>query len=287
MQGIFILPTFTRMIVFPCCKINLGLHITERRSDGYHELDTIFYPLPFYDALECIPAHQLSFKSAGLPIPGNPEQNLVLKAYHLLKADFPYLPAFEIFLYKHIPMGGGLGGGSGNATAMLQLINEQYKLQLSVQQLADYALQLGSDCPFFLYNCACFGQGRGELLKPIELDLSNYRFVLILPGLAVPTAWAFTQIKPQKPALSCEQIIQQPISTWKDFLKNDFETAVFATYPQLAFLKNKLYEAGAIYSAMSGSGSTLYGLFEKKGFDQVQEYLDQNLNIEGCATYII
>jgi len=256
-----------RMIQFPNCKINLGLSILAKRADGYHELETVFYPIAVSDALEILPSDNLSLTQTGIAVPGDPAQNLCLKAYHLLKKDFPNLPAVKMHLQKNIPMGAGLGGGSSDGSSTLLILNQQFSLGLNDQQLIDYASQLGSDCPFFVYNKACHATGRGEVLTPIELDLSNYQFLLVHPGKHISTAWAFQQLNPHTKSESIHSIIQKPISEWKALLINDFEAPVFKAEPTLLAIKEQLYQLGAIYASMSGSGSSLFGIFPKHHFE--------------------
>lgn len=256
-----------RMIQFPNCKINLGLSILAKRADGFHVLETIFYPVSLTDALEILPADTLTLTQSGIAVPGDPSENLCLKAYHLLKKDFPQLPAVQIHLHKHIPMGAGLGGGSSDGTFALHILNQQFNLGLSDNQLIDYASQLGSDCPFFVYNKACHATGRGEILTPIALDLSNYQLLLVHPGKHISTAWAFQQLTPHEKSESIQSIIEKPITQWKDCLINDFEVPVFKAEPNLAMIKEQLYQLGAIYASMSGSGSSLYGIFPANHFE--------------------
>ena len=256
-----------RMIQFPNCKINLGLSILAKRADGYHELETVFYPISVSDALEILPTDNLTITQSGIAVPGDPAQNLCLKAYHLLKKDFPQLPAVQMHLHKNIPMGACLGGGSSDGTAALIMLNQQFDLGLNEQQLIDYASQLGSDCPFFVYNKACHASGRGEILTPINLDLSNYQFLLVHPGVHIATAWAFQQLNPNTKSESIRSIIEKPITDWKNFLINDFETPVFKAEPSLSVIKDQLYQLGAIYASMSGSGSSLFGIFPKDHFN--------------------
>ncbi|HRI24846.1 MAG TPA: 4-(cytidine 5'-diphospho)-2-C-methyl-D-erythritol kinase, partial [Ferruginibacter sp.] len=215
------------MVVFPNCKINLGLNILRKREDAFHDLETVFYPVPFTDVLEVISSNHPSFSITGYPVDGDASGNLCVKAYHLLKKDFPQLPEIKIHLHKAVPTGAGLGGGSADASFMLKLLNEKFTLGLSEQQLVSYALRLGSDCPFFILNKPCFAQGRGEILEEIPLNLSAYRILLINPGIHVNTGWAFAQIRPAVPERSIREIIMQPVETWKTGLKNDFEDAVF------------------------------------------------------------
>lgn len=255
------------MIQFPHCKINLGLSIIEKRADGYHELETVFYPVHLQDMVEvCIAEHateSVQFSHTGLDIPGDASSNLCIKAFQLLKKEFPKIPSTQIHLHKHIPMGAGLGGGSSDATAVLKIMNQLFNLELNQERLIELAAQLGSDCPYFIYDQACLAKGRGEMLQPIEIDLSNYSFVLIHPGIHVSTAWAFGQLNPHQKSRSIESIIQQDISTWKNELINDFESPIFEAHPIIAQLKDYLYQEGAIYASMSGSGSSLFGIFPK------------------------
>lgn len=251
------------MVVFPNCKINLGLHITSKRADGFHNLETVFYPLPWQDALEAIRGKENSLSTSGFLVPGNTADNICLKAIGLLKKDFPQIDFLRVHLHKTIPMGAGLGGGSANGAFMLHLLNRLFHLKLTDNQLLAYSLQLGSDCPFFIINQPCFAMGRGENLQPFALNLSNYSFLVVHPGIHVNTGWAFTQITPATPTLSLQEIIKQPPVTWKDQLVNDFEKPVFKEYPAIADLKQLLYNKGAIYAAMSGSGSSVFGIFDR------------------------
>lgn len=254
------------MLLFPNCKINLGLHILSKRQDGFHNLETVFYPIALKDALEIIPsqASSVEFTSSGLTVDGTEADNICIKAYHLLKRDFPQLPFIKLHLHKAIPMGAGLGGGSADGAFTLQLLNTKFNLALSVQQLIDYALQLGSDCPFFIINKPCYATGRGELLEGIDITLTGYKIVIVNPGIHVNTGWAFSQITPAEPHKKLKKIIAQPIATWKAELINDFENPVFEKYPAIKNIKEELYNKGAVYAAMSGSGSTVYGIFEKE-----------------------
>ena len=255
------------MIVFPNCKINLGLHILQKREDGFHNLETFFYPIALQDALEVIqhpaPLTDIEFSSSGLTVDGNLSDNICIKAYHLLKKEFPQLPAIKMHLHKTIPMGAGLGGGSADGAFTLTLLNQKLNLGMDEQTLIHHALQLGSDCPFFIKNTPCYATGRGEKLEPVALDLSLYKFVIVNPGIHVNTGWAFSQITPARGRKSIKQIIQQPIDSWKEELKNDFEEAVSAHHPEIKEIKTSLYKQGAVYASMTGSGSTVFGLFEK------------------------
>ncbi len=257
------------MVVFPNAKINLGLNVVEKRADGFHNLETVFYPININDALEVVVSNNkqtdVAFTSTGLAIDANTENNLCVKAYKLLKEDFD-LPSIKMHLHKTIPMGAGLGGGSADAAFTLQLLNIKFSLNLTQQQLLQYALQLGSDCPFFIINTTCFATSRGEELQTVDIDLSNYKIVIVNPNIHISTAQAFANIVPVTPVVSVKQLIQQPISEWKNSIVNDFEKSVFTAYPSLQKIKEQLYNKGAVYAAMSGTGSTFYGIF-KKEFD--------------------
>ena len=264
------------MLFFPNCKINLGLRILRRRADGYHDLETIFYPLPLFDVLESIRENsEPQFTSYGLPIPGNPNDNLCLKAWRLLKKDFPGLPAAHFHLLKNIPIGAGLGGGSADGAWTLKALNTQFHLGLSQEQLLHYAAQLGSDCPFFILNTPCRGGGRGEQLTPVNLDLSPYTFALVDPGIHISTAQAFSLCTPAENALPLSTIIAQPIAHWRQNLVNDFETPVFQLHPELEKIKPALYAHGALYAALTGSGSSFFGIFPK---GQAPDHLSFHFN---------
>jgi len=266
------------MIVFPNCKINLGLHICNKREDGFHNIETVFYPVVLHDALEIITspatAAGIEFSSTGLPVAGSAGDNICVKAFHLLKKDFPQLPNIKMHLHKAIPMGAGLGGGSADGAFTLQLLNTKLNLHLSTAQLLGYAAQLGSDCPFFIINKPSYATGRGEILEAIDIDLSAYKIAIINPGIHVNTGWAFGQLTPAIPVKNIRYILAHPPATWKDTLVNDFEGPVFAAHPQIKDIKDALYAAGAIYAAMSGSGSTVFGLFEKEV--SLQPFIDSN-----------
>lgn len=251
------------MVSFPNCKINLGLNITSKRADGYHNLETVFYPIELKDVLEVIQSTTFSFACTGLPVEDATSNNLCVKAYQLLKKDFPGLPPVAIHLHKAIPMGAGLGGGSADGAFMLTLLNKKFRLGITEEKLTAYALLLGSDCPFFIINKTCFATGRGEKLKPITIDLSAYTIVIINPGIHISTKEAFATLTPTEPAVSIKEIIKQPITAWKDLLKNDFETTILPRYAAIAEIKQTLYRQGALYASMTGTGSTVYGIFKK------------------------
>jgi 4-diphosphocytidyl-2-C-methyl-D-erythritol kinase len=270
------------MLFFPNCKINLGLRILRRRPDGYHDLETIFYPLPLCDALECIRSEHDSpgsghepgtprFTAYGLPIPGDPAHNLCVRAWQLLKKDFPELPAVHIHLLKNIPIGAGLGGGSANGACTLKALNNQFHLGLSQEHLLHYAAQLGSDCPFFILNTPCLGGGRGEMLTPVNLDLSAYSLALVDPGVHISTAKAFSLCTPAENPTPLTSIIALPVTQWREQLVNDFEQPVFQLYPELAAIKPALYAHGALYASLTGSGSSFFAIFPK---DQAPDHPD-------------
>ena len=285
------------MITFPNCKINLGLNIVNKRSDGYHDIETAFYPLQLKDAIEVVEEKNVlqiaigtmlnvQFSMSGLAIEGEAGNNLCIEAYDLLKKDFPTLPAVQMHLHKTIPMGAGLGGGSADGAFTLKLLDKKFDLDLSEKQLINYSLQLGSDFPFFNLNKPCFATGRGEISEQIDIDLSAYKIFIIHPGIHISTAWAFQQLsgRLQRPDRhkNIKEIIQQPIETWKDELKNDFEIPVFAKYPEIKKIKDELYNAGAVYASMSGSGSAVYGIFnskEKLSFSFPKYYFVKELNV--------
>jgi len=259
------------MVVFPGCKINLGLRILNKRDDGYHNLETIFYPVPFTDALEIISSDNstpIVFSNSGLSIAGDINDNLCVKAYWLLKKDFQQLTSIKMHLHKCIPMGAGLGGGSADAAFTLQLLNQLFGLQISTEKLMDYAARLGSDCAFFILNKPCLVIGRGEILRPLNLNLSGYTLALINPGVHVNTGEAFSALELHKLAGEKSQaaltdVAQLPPTSWKHVLVNDFEEPVGNSLPVIKEIKDSLYGMGAVYAAMSGSGSTVFGLFDK------------------------
>ena len=254
------------MITFPNAKINLGLNIIEKRPDGYHNLETIFYPINLQDALEVTRREnndkEYTLHISGAPLEGEPEDNLVVKAYKLLKKDYPGLLPVDIHMYKHIPAGAGLGGGSSDAACMIKLLNDKFSLGLSTERMEEYAVKLGADCAFFIRNKPVFATGIGNLFEPVELSLKGYHIILIKPDIFVSTRDAFAEIKPVRPAVCFKEIVKQPMETWKNSMKNDFEDSVFKKFPEIAAIKDELYDLGAVYAAMSGSGSSVYGIFK-------------------------
>jgi 4-diphosphocytidyl-2-C-methyl-D-erythritol kinase len=264
------------MIYFPNAKINLGLHVVEKRPDGFHNIETIFYPIKLSDVLEIIPYHSFEFHLSGITIDCNNNENLIVKAYNLLKSNYD-IPPIYMQLHKIIPMGAGLGGGSSDAAFVLQALNSEFKLNINNSLLTKYAAHLGSDCAFFISNCPSIATGRGDILNKINVNLQNYHLILVKPNININTADAYSYISPQKRQQSLIDIISSPIHTWKDNLTNDFEPVIFKRYPQIAAIKQKLYDIGALYAAMSGSGSTIYGLFKEK--------VNINRHFENCFTY--
>jgi len=251
------------MILFPNAKINIGLNIVSKRLDGYHNLESIFYPLAIKDALEVIDADKLQFSSSGIDIPGDENNNLCLKAYHLLKQDFKTLPPVRIHLHKHIPIGAGLGGGSADASFFIRMMNQKFDLEMDDHKMEYYASKLGSDCAFFIQNKPAYAIEKGDQLSALDLDLKKYFFVLVMPEVQVSTAEAYQGVHVSPSTTPLTELIKLPITEWKFHIKNDFESSVFSKYPVIAQIKASLYEAGALYSSMSGSGSSVYGIFKE------------------------
>ncbi|MDR6196298.1 4-(cytidine 5'-diphospho)-2-C-methyl-D-erythritol kinase [Siphonobacter sp. SORGH_AS_0500] len=249
------------MISFPNAKINLGLYITEKRPDRFHNLESVFVPVGWTDVLEILPAEETSFRSSGIPIPGDASTNLCLKAYESLKEDFS-LPPVWIHLHKVVPIGAGLGGGSSDAAFTLKMLNELFDLKLTNDQLEAYARPLGSDCAFFIRNEAKFCSGKGDEFSEIMLNLAGKSIILIYPNIHSSTAEAYASVTPKAAPTDWQEVLQQSVDTWKDVVHNDFETSLFPLYPTLEQLKQQLYEAGASYASMSGSGSTVFGIFD-------------------------
>lgn len=261
------------MITFPCAKINLGLNIVSKRPDGYHNLETVFYPIPLTDALEIkymdekFPSESpCDLKITGNDIDCNEEDNLVIKAYQLLAADFQ-LPRVHAHLVKRIPTQAGLGGGSSDAAYMIRLLDERFRLNIGIPEMERYAAKLGADCAFFITADPSYAEGIGDVLMPVDVPvagLGGYYLAVVKPSVAVSTRDAYAAIVPKTPAKCCRDIVRQPIETWKDELVNDFEAPIFAMHPELAAIKQSLYDAGAVYAAMSGSGSALFGIFREQ-----------------------
>ncbi len=252
------------MVVFPNAKINLGLNVTAKRKDGYHDIVTCFYPVPVHDILEILESggSKTVFQASGIAIPGKEEENLCLKAYKLLRKDYQ-LPHISMYLHKNIPIGAGLGGGSADAAFTLDVLNEMFQLFLDASLLEDYAAQIGSDCPFFVRNKPVLAFEKGDVFGSVNVDLSGKKLLLIYPEIHVSTPEAYSRVVPQVPELSVKEILEgEPIENWKGLLVNDFEKSVFELYPEVAALKEAMYSGGAIYASMSGSGSAVFGLFD-------------------------
>ena len=279
------------MIDFPCAKINLGLNITEKRADGYHNLETVFFPIPICDALEIktmderFPSNvACDLKVTGNNVCCNENDNLIVKAYNMIAADFD-IPRVHAHLYKNIPSEAGLGGGSSDAAYMIRLLDQRFRINIGNAEMEKYAARLGADCPFFITAEPSYAEGIGEILSPVNItdnNLGGYSLVVVKPQIAVSTKEAFSNITPRKPLMCCREIVAQPIETWKDALCNDFEESVFGIYPQLNDIKNRIYTLGAAYAQMSGSGSSLFGIFKS----DVDEQSIKN-EFADCRTFVI
>ena len=276
------------MITFPIAKINLGLNIVEKRSDGYHNLETVFYPLPIHDAIEI---HEMDngfpssvncdLKVSNMAIDGDEQKNLVVKAYNLMAERFA-LPRLHVHLHKAIPSQAGLGGGSSDAAYMLTMLNREYRLGLQDEELIHLAKRLGADCPFFVNPQPSYATGIGELLTPITLDLSSYHIVVIKPNIAVSTAEAFRNIVPKAPKKRCADIVRQPVETWRTELRNDFESSIFVQHSELRRIKEMLYNTGALYASMSGSGSSIYGIYQEKPLEEDLRQASEKASLSSC-----
>ena len=279
------------MIDFPCAKINLGLNITEKRADGYHNLETVFFPIPICDALEIktmderFPSNvACDLKVTGNNVCCNENDNLIVKAYNMIAADFD-IPRVHAHLYKNIPSEAGLGGGSSDAAYMIRLLDQRFRINIGNAEMEKYAARLGADCPFFITAEPSYAEGIGEILSPVNItdnNLEGYSLIVVKPQIAVSTKEAFSSITPRKPLMCCREIVAQPIETWKDALCNDFEESVFGIYPQLNDIKNRIYTLGAAYAQMSGSGSSLFGIFKS----DVDEQSIKN-EFADCRTFVM
>ncbi|WP_299269561.1 4-(cytidine 5'-diphospho)-2-C-methyl-D-erythritol kinase [uncultured Prevotella sp.] len=279
------------MIDFPCAKINLGLNITEKRADGYHNLETVFFPIPICDALEIktmderFPSNvACDLKVTGNNVCCNENDNLIVKAYNMIAADFD-IPRVHAHLYKNIPSEAGLGGGSSDAAYMIRLLDQRFRINIGNAEMEKYAARLGADCPFFITAEPSYAEGIGEILSPVNItnnNLEGYSLVVVKPQIAVSTKEAFSNITPRKPLMCCREIVAQPIETWKDALCNDFEESIFGIYPKLNDIKNRIYTLGAAYAQMSGSGSSLFGIFKS----DVDEQSIKN-EFADCRTFVM
>lgn len=257
------------MITFPNAKINIGLYITSRRPDGYHNLETLFYPIGLCDVLEIVPSQsgKTTLTVTGIAVDGDTEQNLVMRAYRLLESQYE-LPAVDIHLHKVIPFGAGLGGGSADASYALRMLRDMFSLPLSDDDLAIQAARLGADCPFFIYNRPLIATGIGDCFSNIDFTLAGKKIVLVKPPIAVSTAEAYSNVTPQAPSVPIGAGVAQAITQWKDMVVNDFEKSVFPKHPRIAAIKQQLYDMGAEYASMSGSGSSVFGIFDKDAYTE-------------------
>ncbi len=264
------------MVVFPNAKINLGLHITEKRSDGYHNIESVFIPIPINDALEITrnKKRKTEFSCTGIKIPSDGKANLVERAYSLIRKEYQ-IPTVDLDLLKNIPIGAGLGGGSADAAKCILGLNSLFHLQISEKKLHKLSAQLGADCAFFVKNKTMYAQGIGDTFTEIDVNLSKYHFVVVYPNIHVSTTDAYKNIVPKKASKDIRDIIKQPIDTWSKELKNDFEKSVFKQHPKINKVKEEIYNSGAIYASMSGSGSTVFGIFKnlpKTNFEHLGKY---------------
>lgn len=256
------------MVTFPCAKINLGLNIVARRNDGYHNIETVFYPIPLHDNLEVVSAPNATqpclLHETGLQLDSSPQSNLVVKVYQLLKEDYAQLPPIEVWLHKRIPSGAGLGGGSSDAAFMMRLLNEQYNLGMEDDDIEYRLGKIGADCPFFYKAHPAYATGIGDILTPINFDLAGWNLLLVKPRVHVSTKEAYALVSPKPSKENLLLSLERPVETWKDTVKNDFETSVFYKHPEIAAIKQTLYDMGAVYASMSGSGSSVFGLFRNR-----------------------
>lgn len=251
------------MLTLANAKINLGLFLVEKRADGYHNLQTVFYPIKIYDVVELVDADETSMLIKGVDIPGDASDNICLKAFQTLQRDFN-LPHQQIVLLKNIPVGAGLGGGSADAAFLIKLTNQKFELGLTDEQMESYARPLGADCAFFIKNKPVYAFAKGDEFEALSIDLSAYYLVLVKPPVHVSTAQAYSNINVKQPSTSLKDLIHLPLQDWQAHVFNDFEPSVFAKYPQIDEIKTKLYQAGAKFALMSGSGSSVFAIFEKE-----------------------
>lgn len=270
------------MVVFPNAKVNLGLNVIRKRSDGFHDIETIFLPVGLTDVLEVVPAYKkVVFNSTGIPIPDNGKDNLVVQAWQILRDKYK-IPAVNIHLHKVIPIGAGLGGGSSDAAFMLRVLNNLFELKCSDKELEMYASLMGSDCAFFIKDQIAYAQGKGDKLEPLDIDLQQYKIILIYPGIHISTVEAYKGVVPKMPEAILKSLVSKPLNIWKELIYNDFETSVFKSNPDLPGIKEELLNSGALYAAMSGSGSSIYGIYPKQQQITISEKItDQYFFWEG------
>jgi 4-diphosphocytidyl-2-C-methyl-D-erythritol kinase len=277
------------MILYPNAKINLGLQILEPRNDGFHNLETVFIPIGLSDILEFIKSkgNNTNITVSGLKIDSDQDENIVFQAWQHMHNRFN-IPAIDIYLHKIIPVGAGLGGGSSDAAFMLKGLNNYFECGASVTDLENIACKLGSDCAFFIRNIAAIGTGRGEVLEPIDLSLVGYRILLVNPGIFINTREAYANVKSFRRKESLKRLLNQPVSGWQHMIINDFEEFVFKKYPEIENIKNELIKVGASYAAMSGSGSTVYGIFDQSSrLEEIAEKFSQYFTWQGPANNIV
>jgi len=254
------------MLVFPNCKINLGLHVVSKREDGFHNIETVFYPVNWCDAIEIIENKTANgpfiFSQSGIPVGGSPDQNLIYKGWKMM-SDLKKIPPIQVHLHKNIPMGAGLGGGSSDAAYFINLLNDQFNLGFSLPEKFQIASELGSDCAFFITNTPVFAEGKGNEFSDITVSLDKYFILVVYPGIPSNTKDAYGGLLPHSPEHDIKNILNENIHTWKEHLVNDFEVSIFNKYYDTRLLKEKLYDAGALYASLSGSGSAVFGIFDK------------------------
>ncbi len=252
------------MIVFPNAKINIGLNVVEKRDDGFHNIESIFYPvIELHDVLEIVKSESLSFTSSGIEIPGSVQSNLCLKAFELIQKDYA-IPFVKIHLHKVIPIGAGLGGGSADAAFTLKVLNDLFELNLSNEKLIGYAQELGSDCAFFIENKPVYAYHKGDEFSEVDLSLDAYDIKIEYPNIHIGTAEAYAGIVPKLSDQNLKELVRTSIGNWKETIQNDFEQSVFPNHPSIKKVKESMYIDGAIFASMTGSGSAVFGLFEKK-----------------------
>ena len=254
------------MLVFPNAKINLGLNVISKRNDGFHNIESVMFPVDLCDILEFIPvvdarAKQINLSITGLNLDSDLEDNLLIKTYNLLAEDYD-IPALDIHLHKIIPFGAGLGGGSSDAAFFIKALNEEFSLNISNKKLKELSAKIGSDCPFFIDNKPVFASGKGEEMQAVDFSLAGYYLFIVSPKIMVSTKFAYSSVRPSKPEISIDKLLSLPIETWKENIKNDFEDSIFKYYPEIKGIKLKLYQSGALYASMTGSGSSVFGIFK-------------------------
>lgn len=270
------------MIHFPNVKINIGLNIIEKRPDGFHNIETVFYPVKWEEAVEVIEngkwknGSKVEFSQSGLSFDGRAEDNLCVKAYNLLNHDFN-LPPVKMYLHKMLPVGAGLGGGSSDAAETIKILNKLFRLELSQDALKKYASALGSDCTFFLSNKPVYARGKGDIFESVNIDLSGWKILIVKPPVHSNTAQAYQGVQPAPSSYDLKSAVSRPVETWRGTIMNDFEKSIFSVYPEVGKIKEDLYRYGASYASMSGSGSAVFGLFKSE--------MEFSLKFPGCTVF--